>query len=527
MILLTWHSHRGGEQVLFQALKLLTEQDQRVDGVVYLIAKKSEDLTPEIQSKLSKHDPHKTIDFFVYPHENPTAHKAIYEWLRDDILGELLRKHGEKEWHINVSPGTPAMHACWLILYAAGELGQRATLWSTQLIKDENGSEQNIISKVDFQINTFLKELKHAEHTKQNPLLSYDVSKLSDARHRALQRIKTLVNLPNVPVLILGERGTGKSQFVKQIAKLEKKDSPFVEVISGALRDETGVSELLGYKKGAFTGAYQDKIGLIEAAKGGVLYLDEIQDISHALQRTLLQVLQEGTFRRVGETTQRESHFKLIASSNRTMNELRAVLDADFFDRISYLVAHVPPLRECREELLADWQRIWNHHSQRILAQSIPLPQSPRLNEVLREHPFPGNYRNLESLAYQLLASASETHLTLTAAQIDDVLDAWSSINPMDNRALAVASPNPDILVSNNGALEKALQATLGIAHYKPSFEGEAKLKTQADLFCGLLAIKAVEHYGNQVKVSEHHGVARQTLAKWISAAKKFVQHAK
>jgi PAS domain S-box-containing protein len=200
-------------------------------------------------------------------------------------------------------------------------------------------------------------------------------------------------------VLITGESGTGKGLFARAIHDLSpRREKPFVKVNCAALTETLLESEVFGHVKGAFTGAIADKLGRFEAADGGTIFLDEIGEISPALQVKLLRVLQDREFERVGSSKTQRVDIRVIAATNR---DLKAALAAgqfrgDLYYRLNVIPVSVPPLRERKEDipLLVDHvlKRLKRRGLERVKAVS------PEAMRCLMEYPWPGNIRELENV---------------------------------------------------------------------------------------------------------------------------------
>jgi PAS domain S-box-containing protein len=200
-------------------------------------------------------------------------------------------------------------------------------------------------------------------------------------------------------VLITGESGTGKGLFARAIHDLSpRREKPFVKVNCAALTETLLESEVFGHVKGAFTGAIADKLGRFEAADGGTIFLDEIGEISPALQVKLLRVLQDREFERVGSSKTQRVDIRVIAATNR---DLKAALAAgqfrgDLYYRLNVIPISVPPLRERKEDipLLVDHvlKRLKRRGLERVKAVS------PEAMRCLMEYPWPGNIRELENV---------------------------------------------------------------------------------------------------------------------------------
>jgi two-component system, NtrC family, response regulator PilR len=208
-------------------------------------------------------------------------------------------------------------------------------------------------------------------------------------------------------VLITGESGTGKELVARAIHyHSTRSESPFVVINCGGIPENLLESELFGYKKGAFTGAQQDKKGFLQMADTGTLFLDEVGDLPLALQVKLLRVVQERTFTPVGETTEHKVDVRFIAATNKDLfTEVQASrFREDLFYRLNVINLSLPPLRERKEDipvLVEFFSRKFSHEMNKEIG-----PVSPFIMECLCEYHFPGNVRELENLIEKSVALA-------------------------------------------------------------------------------------------------------------------------
>jgi DNA-binding NtrC family response regulator len=199
-------------------------------------------------------------------------------------------------------------------------------------------------------------------------------------------------------VLITGETGTGKGEVAKAIhQQSRRRENNFLEINCGALPEGIVESELFGHEKGAFTGAAAARKGRFELADGGTLFLDEVGDLPLATQVKLLRAIQSGEFERVGGTQTRKVDVRIIAATNRNLEEMveQGTYRADLFYRLQVVAIEVPPLRECRDDVpvLVD---LFIHQFARENGVQI-TGVTPEALDVLMAYDWPGNVRELKN----------------------------------------------------------------------------------------------------------------------------------
>ena len=210
-----------------------------------------------------------------------------------------------------------------------------------------------------------------------------------------LREMVAKVARSQAPVHISGESGTGKELVARLIHESgPRKDGPFVAVNCGAIPTELMESEFFGHRKGSFTGAVRDKIGLVETANSGTLFLDEIADLPLAMQVKLLRVIQEKTVRPVGSSAEEPVDARILSATHRTLADMVANGDfrEDLYYRINVIELHVPALRERGADILA----LASHILERLGSADARLEESAK--SALMQYPFPGNVRELENM---------------------------------------------------------------------------------------------------------------------------------
>src|ERR687894_671376 len=209
-------------------------------------------------------------------------------------------------------------------------------------------------------------------------------------------------------VILTGESGTGKDVLARFIhSKSARGDSPLITINCGALPESLFESEFFGHEKGAFTGATAMKRGLIEAADGSTLFLDEIGDLPAPMQVKLLHFLEQGRFRRVGSTRDRAADVRIIAATNRRPAEdvRQGRFRTDLFYRLNVISLHVPPLRDRREDIPALTEHFLSLFRERFNRPALDL--SPEARARLNSHDWPGNVRELRNTLERAAALAS------------------------------------------------------------------------------------------------------------------------
>ncbi len=222
----------------------------------------------------------------------------------------------------------------------------------------------------------------------------------------SMKKLQTMVEIASStiePVLITGETGTGKELVARMVHERgERAEAPFVPVNCAAIPETLFEREFFGHAKGAYTGAEIAKPGLCEEADGGTLFLDEIGDMPSYLQVKLLRLLQEGTYRRLGDPEERHVDLRIIAATNAPLPELIAEsrFRQDLYYRLQTLEMQIPPLRERPEDLLA----LMALFIERAIGEAVPPAKlfDRKVMAVFKRYPWPGNVRELEAMTRRM-----------------------------------------------------------------------------------------------------------------------------
>jgi transcriptional regulator with GAF, ATPase, and Fis domain len=242
----------------------------------------------------------------------------------------------------------------------------------------------------------------------------------SQSMREVFRRALKASHFSDLPVLILGETGTGKQRLAEAIHALDpcRRDKPFITINCGALSKTLAESELFGHSRGAFSGAAGERKGLFRAANGGTLMLDEIGELDLELQPKLLRVLQERRLLPVGEDYEHPIDVRIIAATNRPMDTMLAEgrFREDLFQRLNVFRIHVPPLCERPDDIEVQAQHFLAHYQADRGDNAAVF--GPRALEALQLLPWEGNTRQLENLVREVLAHRESTSDQLEVADL-------------------------------------------------------------------------------------------------------------
>jgi DNA-binding NtrC family response regulator len=420
----------------------------------------------------------------------PTNYGEIYAAALRQCERVRGTKPEEVELTFHLSPGTPAMGAVWLLL---GKTRIPAKLIESSKQAGVRDADVPFDIAAEF-IPELLRERDERlrEQSAGAPPTAPEFEQIlhhSPIMERLVQRARR-VAIRNVPVLIEGESGTGKELFARAIHRASpRRAQPFVAINCGAIPENLIESELFGHKKGAFSGASENRAGHFEEADDGTLFLDEVGELPAPVQVKLLRALQEGEVTRIGESSPRKVNVRILAATHRTLTDEIAAgrFREDLFFRLAVAVLRVPPLRERSGDLnlLIDHLLALVN---REAAASEPGYRDKKLSagarNLLQRHPWPGNVRELLN--------------TLQRAAI------WS-----DGPSISTEDAREAILPTMRSARSSILDRPLG-----DGLDLRAILNEVAKHY---LDRAIAEAHGNKTKAAELIGMpSYQTLTNWL-----------
>ncbi|MCH2156555.1 MAG: phage shock protein operon transcriptional activator [Opitutales bacterium] len=288
------------------------------------------------------------------------------------------------------------------------------------------------------------------------------------------------------PVLLIGERGTGKELAASRVHFLSQRwDGPMITLNCASLPETILESELFGHEAGAFTGATKRRKGRFEEAHGGTLFLDEIGQVPMAVQEKILRVVEYGTFERVGSNQAITVDVRIIGATNADLPALVKAdkFKADLLDRLSFEVLFLPPLRERGEDILV----LAQHFAGRMadeLGRDPWVRISPRAEKQLLTHPWPGNIRELKNTIER--AVVHSTGEEITQIQTNPFANPWAAPPPTsdrsDSKTAILKDPTSfhwslsdgDLKTHVDGLERHAIETALKAHRHKPTAAAEA-----------------------------------------------------
>jgi DNA-binding NtrC family response regulator len=419
----------------------------------------------------------------------PTQHREIYEAAVATCNRVIAGRADSCEVTFHLSPGTPAMHAVWILI--------AKTRISAALI--ESSKERGVVSvAVPFDISAeLIPDIVGAQLAELTSGTPPDLAGFKDIIHRSKEMGRVLDQAARVapwgvPVLIEGESGTGKELLARAIHDASGRKGKLIPINCGAIPSELVESVLFGHERGSFSGASELRVGMFETANRGTLFLDELGELPRDAQVKLLRALQQGEITRIGKAEPIKVDVRLIAATNRSLMEEVAAhrFREDLFYRLAVAVLRLPALRDRKGDLPLLVDHLLSHVNQQSKVQGFQEKKlSPGAKNLLSAHGWPGNVRELEN--------------TLSRAVI------WSvgpTISAEEMRSALLTPPSQrggDILHRPLGEGLKLLELLQEVArHYlKRAMDESDNNKTKAAALVGLPSYQTFTNWLAKYKV--------------------------
>jgi transcriptional regulator with PAS, ATPase and Fis domain len=395
----------------------------------------------EVKKKYDKLSLGGAIEYIAVAAPDPTDYKLLYQVMNDQ--SQIIIKNNKKnkpEYFISTTSGTPQMATMWILLNKAGLVpGKLLQVLDARF----TNSKKTEVRELDLSLDDF-PQLKSPDQIKR---------KLSIYKTR-IETLEEILNVKNVeligkskefqetvklaiqfskypiPVLLIGETGTGKEEFAKLIHQKSNREGAFVVLNCAGLNAQLLESEMFGYEKGAFTGADNAKEGLVESAKNGTLFLDEIGEIPLQIQAKLLRFLQDGSYRRLGANKEKKSNVRVISATNKNLEEMvkNNEFRKDLLMRINAAQVNIPPLRV----RIGDTELLVRYFIEKFNADyNMNKKVEPKaLKKICSFTWSEGNIRELHNKLTRLcIVSEGVIKLNLVEEELDNNYSASSSLN--------------------------------------------------------------------------------------------------
>lgn len=425
-------------------VSLTQNKEVTIDRLELFYSERYLELALQIQADIAQTSPTTIVNLTPMELSNPWDFEEVYASVFDWTKQYTFRPEEEEYW-VHITTGTHVAQICMFLLvearYIPGLLLQSSP---KTLVKEPEGK----IELIDLDLSRYDKLAQRFDLDTHDSLnfLKHGIATRNAKFNKVIAEIEHIAIRSKAPVLLVGPTGAGKSFLAKRIYELKKArhqiKGVFVEVNCATLRGDGATSTLFGHKKGSFTGAVADRMGLLRAANNGVLFLDEIGELGADEQAMLLKAIEEKHFLPVGSDTEVSSDFQLIAGTNRDLRDevIAGNFREDLFARINLWTYELPSLCERNEdiepnidyllELVAHEQGEAAHFNREAKAKFLEFAQSPQAL-------WCGNFRDLTAAVTRMATLASSGRITrdIVEAEIQRLEWMWKKTTPVERQS--------------------------------------------------------------------------------------------
>jgi transcriptional regulatory protein RtcR len=335
---------------------LCQHEDFLVDRLELIHDSHSEALAARVKGDIRQVSPETQVRRHVMNLTDPWDFQEVYSAMRNFADAYAFDAEAE-DYLVNITTGTHVAQICWFLLVEAHYVPARILQLTPPKRWREGGAGKYDLIDLDLARYDRIATRFAVEKAEATSFLKSGIATRNEAFNRMIERIEQVAARSRAPLLLTGPTGAGKSQLAQRIYELKKSrhrlKGPFVEVNCATLRGDSAMSALFGHAKGAFTGALQDRPGLLRKADGGILFLDEIGELGLDEQAMILRAIEEKRFLPLGSDKEASSEFQLIAGTNRDLSRdvAKGKFREDLLARLNLWTFDLPALRDRREDI--------------------------------------------------------------------------------------------------------------------------------------------------------------------------------
>jgi transcriptional regulatory protein RtcR len=429
-----------------------------VDRLEIIHDTRSTTLARRVTDDIGQVSPETDVRSTVMNLKNPWDFEEVYGALHDFVRGYPFDTEAE-DYLVNITTGTHVAQICWFLLIEARYIPAKILQLTPPKRWKESGPGDFGIIDLDLSRYDRIATRFKAEQMEDTSFLKSGIATRNSAFNRMIDRIEQVAIRSKAPLLLTGPTGAGKSQLARRIYELKKMrrqvEGAFVEVNCATLRGDGAMSTLFGHKKGAFTGAVQERVGLLRTADGGVLFLDEIGELGGDEQAMILRAIEEKCFLPVGADREASSNFQLIAGTNRDLGE--AIAEGHFRDdlyaRLNLWSFALPCLKERREDIEPNIEFELQRFAERE-GSNVTFNREARqvylTFATAPEAEWRSNFRDLGASITRMatLAPAGRINQAVVAEEIERLRSQWKAAHRDDGDALLAGLIGEDRLAA-------------------------------------------------------------------------------